>query len=146
MRTFAQDAAFYRKVRVDGPDDPEALRRLKELEAIDAIRQRFTLAEALGVGRSTCYERKRRLREEGARGLVPRSSRPKSHPLAAVDDGGRQGGAGAVPLQRRPKAGPEAPEAAILAPALHQGQRPDWRYIEQYIGGLRYSANLREQG
>ena len=83
MRMFAQDPAFYRKVRVDETDDPEALRRLKELEAIDAIRQRFTLEEALsalGVGRSTYYERKRRLREEGARGLVPRSSRPKSHP------------------------------------------------------------------
>ena len=49
MRTFAQDAAFYRKVRVDGTDDPEALRRLKELEAIDAIQRRFTLAEALSA-------------------------------------------------------------------------------------------------
>ena len=80
MRMFARGPAFYRNVRVDGTDDPEALRRLKELEAIDAIRQRFTLAEALsalGVGRSMCYERKRRLRQEG---LVPRSSRPKSHP------------------------------------------------------------------
>ena len=59
MRIFAQDPAFYRKARVDGTDDPEALRRLKELEAVDAIRQRLTLAEALsalGVGRSTCYE------------------------------------------------------------------------------------------
>ena len=80
---FAQDPAFYRKVRVDETDDPEALRRLMELEAIDAIRRWFTLAEALsapGVGRSTHYERKRRLREEGVKGLVPRSSRPKSHP------------------------------------------------------------------
>ena len=61
-RMFAQDPAFYRKVRVDETDDPEALRRLMELEAIDAIRRWFTLAEALsalGVGRSTHYERKR---------------------------------------------------------------------------------------
>ena len=83
MRMFAQDAAFYRQVRVDETDDPEALRRLKQLEAIDRMRERFTLAEALSaleLGRSTYYERKRRLREEGAKGLVPRSSRPKSHP------------------------------------------------------------------
>ena len=83
MRMFAQDAAFYRRVRVDETDHPEALRRLKQLEAIDRMRERFTLAEALSmmeVGRSTYYERKRRLREEGAKGLVPRSSRPKSHP------------------------------------------------------------------
>ena len=44
MWMFAQDPAFYRKVGVDETDDTEALRRLKELEAIDAIRQRFTLA------------------------------------------------------------------------------------------------------
>ena len=31
------------------------------------------------MGRSTHYERKRRLRDEGAKGLVPRSSRPKSY-------------------------------------------------------------------
>ena len=83
MRMFAQDAAFYRQVRVDETDHPEALRRLKQLEAIDRMRERFTLAEALSapeLGRSTYYERKRRLREEGAKGLVPRSSRPKSHP------------------------------------------------------------------
>ena len=83
MRMFAQDAAFCRRVRVDETDDPEALRRLKQLEAIDRMRERFTLAEALSaleVGRSTCCERKRRLREEGVKGLVVRSSRPKSHP------------------------------------------------------------------
>ena len=83
MRMFAQDAAFYRRVRVDETNNAEALRRLKELEAVDRMRERFTLAEslsALGVGRSTYYERKRRLREEGVRGLIPRSSRPKSHP------------------------------------------------------------------
>ena len=83
MRMFAQDAAFHRRVRVDETDGPEALRRLKQLEAIDRMRERFTLAEALSaleVGRSTCCERKRRLREEGVKGLVPRSSRPKSHP------------------------------------------------------------------
>ena len=49
MRMFAQDAAFHRRVRVDETDDPEALRRLKQLEAID------------------------RMREEGVKGLVPRS-------------------------------------------------------------------------
>ena len=83
MRMFAQDAAFGRRARVDETNDAEALRRLKELEAVDRMRGRFTLAEALSaleVDRSTYYERKRRLREEGVRGLVPRSSRPKSCP------------------------------------------------------------------
>ena len=46
---FAQDAAFHRRVRVDQTDDPEALRRLKQLEAIDRMRERFTLAEALSA-------------------------------------------------------------------------------------------------
>ena len=67
---------------MDETDHPEALQRLKQLEAIDRMRERFTLAEALSaleLGRSMYYERKRRLREEGAKGLVPRSSRPKSH-------------------------------------------------------------------
>ena len=83
MRMFARDAAFYRRVRVDETNNAEALRRLKELEAADRMRERFTLSESLsapGVGRSTYYERKRRLREEGVRGLIPRSSRPKSCP------------------------------------------------------------------
>ena len=30
MRMFAQDPASCRQVRVDGTDDPEALRRLRE--------------------------------------------------------------------------------------------------------------------
>ena len=80
MRMFARDAAFYRRVRVDETNNAEALRRLKELEAADRMRERFTLSESLsapGVGRSTYYERKRRLREESVRGLIPRSSRPK---------------------------------------------------------------------
>ena len=53
MRMFAQEAGFYRQVRVDETDDAEALR---ELEAVDRMRERFTLAEslsALGLCRST---------------------------------------------------------------------------------------------
>ena len=53
MRMFAQDAAFYRRMRVDETNNAEALRRLKELEAVDRMRERFTLAESLsapGVG------------------------------------------------------------------------------------------------
>jgi len=97
MRMFAQDSAFYRKVRVDETDDPEALRRLKELEAIDAIRQRFTLAEALsalGVG----AEHVLRAQAAAARGERewPGSAQQPSEepPRAAVDDGGREAGAG----------------------------------------------------
>ena len=83
MRMLAQDRAFYLNLRVDETDDAEALRRLRELEGIDRIRKEVGLAEALaafGVGRSTYYERRKRLREEGVKGLVPRSSRPRSHP------------------------------------------------------------------
>ena len=83
MRMFAREAAFYRRAWVDETNDAEALRRLKELEAADRMRERFTLSEslsALGVGWSMCYDRKRRLREEGVRGLIPRNSRPKSCP------------------------------------------------------------------
>ena len=36
---------------MDETDDPEALWRLKEPEAIDAVRRRFTLAEALSAPR-----------------------------------------------------------------------------------------------
>ena len=46
---FAQDAAFYRRARVDETDDAEALRRLKELEAVDRMREHFTLSEALSA-------------------------------------------------------------------------------------------------
>lgn len=34
---------------------------------------------------------------------------------------------------------------SLRLPCTRSGD-PDWRYIEQYIGDLRYSANLREQG
>ena len=82
MRMFAQDAAFYRRMRVDGTDDAEARRRLSILKGIDAMRERFTAAEAcraFEVSRATYYEWRKRLKEGGAAGLVPRSSRPRSH-------------------------------------------------------------------
>ena len=59
MRMLAQDRAFYLRLRVDGTDDPEALRRLRQLEGIDRIRKEVGLA-AFGVGRSTYYERRKR--------------------------------------------------------------------------------------
>ena len=34
---------------------------------------------------------------------------------------------------------------SLRLPCTRSGD-PDWRYIKQYIGDLRYSANLREQG
>ena len=46
---FAQDAAFYRRARVDETDDAEALRRLKELEAVDRMREHFTLSAPGGA-------------------------------------------------------------------------------------------------
>ena len=38
MRMFAQDRAFYRRVRVDGTDDEEARRRLWIVEGIEEMR------------------------------------------------------------------------------------------------------------
>ena len=82
MRMLAQDKSFYRKPRVDGTDDPEALRRLRIVEGVDRMRERFTAAEAaeaFEVSRATYYEWRRRLRKGGVKGLVPRSSRPRTH-------------------------------------------------------------------
>lgn len=83
MKMFAQDAAFYRRIRVDETDDAEARRRLSIVEGVEAMRERFTAAEAcraFDVSRATYYEWRRRLKEGGVAGLVPRSSRPHSHP------------------------------------------------------------------
>ena len=41
MRMFAQDRAFYRRVRVDGTDNEEARRRLWIVEGIEEMRERF---------------------------------------------------------------------------------------------------------
>ena len=79
MRMLAQDKSFYRKPRVDGTDDPEALRRLRIVEGVDLMRERFTAAEAFGVSRATYHMWRRRLRKGGVKGLVPRSSRPRTH-------------------------------------------------------------------
>jgi len=62
MRMLAQDATPYRKPRVDGTDDPEALRRLRIVEGVDLVdlmRGQFTpaeAAEAFGVSRATYCE------------------------------------------------------------------------------------------
>ena len=82
MRMFAQDRALYRKLRVDGTDDPEALRRLRIVEGVDLMRERFTAAQAVGafgVSRATYCEWSRRLGEGGVKALVSRSSRPRTH-------------------------------------------------------------------
>ena len=82
MRMLAQDRAFYRKPRVDGTDDPEALRRLRVVEGVDRMRERFTAAaaaRAFGVSRATYCEWRRRLRESGVKALAPRGSRPRMH-------------------------------------------------------------------
>ena len=82
MRMFAQDRAFYRRVRVDGTDSEEARRRLWIVEGIEEMRERFPAEAAcrtFGVSRATYYEWRRRLKEGGVSGLVPRSSRPLRH-------------------------------------------------------------------
>ena len=73
MRMFARDAAFYRRVRVDETNDAEALRHLKELEAVDR--------SGSAVGAWGWPEHVLRAQASAARGgRDPRSSRPKSHP------------------------------------------------------------------
>ena len=82
MRMFAQDGAFYRRIRVDETDDAEARRRLRIVEGIEEMRGRFpaeAACRAFGVSRATYYEWRRRLKEGGVSGLVPRSSRPLRH-------------------------------------------------------------------
>ena len=79
MRMFARHGGLHRRIRVDGTDDAEARRRLSVVEGIEAMRERFPAAEArraFGVSRATRHEWRRRLREGGAAGLVPRGSRP----------------------------------------------------------------------
>ena len=84
MRMFAQDRAFYRRIRVDGTDHPEALRRLGLLEQVSLARRKgLRVADALEVAklpRSTYYDWRRRHRRDDLKGLVPRSSRPLTHP------------------------------------------------------------------
>ena len=84
MRMFAQDRAFYRRIRVDGTEHPEALRCLGLLEQVSLARRKgLRVADALEVAKlpkSTYYDWRRRHRRDGLRGLVPRSSRPLTHP------------------------------------------------------------------
>ena len=70
MRMFAQDGAFHRRVRLDETADPEARRRLRELETVDRLREHMPLLAALatfdlGAARTTsagsgCAKRGRR--------------------------------------------------------------------------------------
>ena len=83
MRIFAQDRAFYRKVRVDLGGHPEAARRFELLQQVERARGHgLTLAASLallGLARSTCYDWRGRFERDGMRGLAPRSSRPLTH-------------------------------------------------------------------
>ena len=50
MRMFAQDRAFYREIRVDGTERPEAPRRLELLERVALARRKgLRVADALEV-------------------------------------------------------------------------------------------------
>jgi len=103
MRMFAQDRAFYRRVRVDGTDSEEARRRLWIVEGIEEMRERFPAEAAcrtFGVSRATYYEWRRRLKEGGVSGLVS-ALQPSAAPRGpAVDDGRRGAGAGRSPCDR----------------------------------------------
>ena len=83
MRIFAQDRAFYRKVRVDLGDHPEVARRFELLQGVERARGHgLTLAAVLallGLARSACCDWRGRFERDGMRGLAPRSSRPLTH-------------------------------------------------------------------
>ena len=83
LRIFAQDRAFYRKVRVDLGGHPEAARRFELLQQVERARGHgLTLAASLallGLARSTCCDWRGRFERDGMRGLAPRSSRPRTH-------------------------------------------------------------------
>ena len=57
MRIFAQDRAFYRRVRVDLGDHPEAARRFELLQGVERARGHGLTLKAslslLGLARST---------------------------------------------------------------------------------------------
>ena len=82
MKVFCLQRGFYQVSRLNIQDlSPVAKERLRLLKLWDALRQKgtnsFEAAELLGVPRSTLYRWKKKLREEGPRGLEPRSRRPK---------------------------------------------------------------------
>ncbi len=131
MRMLAQDGAFYRKPRVDGTEDPEALRRLRIVEGVDRMRERFTAAEAaeaFEVSRATYHEWRRRLWKGGVKGLFPRSSRPRTH------RGRRWTAADARRVLRLQRGMPWAGKARI-APAL-AGRWPAHALSEATVGRI----------
>ena len=82
MKVFCLQRGLYQVSRLNIQDlSPVAKERLRLLKLWDALRQKgtnsFEAAELLGVPRSTLYRWKKKLREEGPRGLEPRSRRPK---------------------------------------------------------------------
>jgi len=82
MRVFGLQRGFYQLSRMDIQElSPVAKERLRLLKLWDALRQKgtnsFEAPRALGVPRSTLYRWRKKLREEGLRGLEPRSRRPK---------------------------------------------------------------------
>lgn len=64
-----------------GAEDPVVSERLRKLRLAEALRKRGTswpeVQSLVGISRSTYYRYKQRLKEEGLKGLVPKSKRPK---------------------------------------------------------------------
>ena len=81
MRVFGLQKGFYQLSRLDVQElSPVARERLRILRLWDALRQKgtnsFEAAELLGIPRSTLYRWKKKLREEGPRGLEPNPGGP----------------------------------------------------------------------
>lgn len=96
MRMFAQDQAFYRGIRVDGTEHPEALGRLRLLEQVAPARRKgLGVADALELAelpRSTYYDWCRRHRQDGLEGLGSAKQPPADASWEELDARGRAAG------------------------------------------------------
>ena len=84
MKVFGLQGAILRSARLADKivDDPHVQDRLRQLERFERLRQGYGLtasqaAEIVGTSRATLYRWRRRLAQEGASGLAPRSRRPR---------------------------------------------------------------------
>ena len=100
MRMFAQHGAFHRRIRVDETDDAEARHRLRIVEGIEEMRERFPGGGGVPSLRGVAGDVLRvAAASEGGRRVRPGSAQhPSAGPRgSAVDDGRRGAGSGRSP-------------------------------------------------